>query len=132
MKYWPRRSVVCFLVLLGALRAFSQQSEDWLPTTARDLQIKDVPGDPGASAVLLYYADFRDDVHQSEFIYERIKVLNEKGKQLADFEIEVPPHYSVSDLQARTVHPDGSIAEFAGKPFEKVVVKYHGEKLIAK
>ena len=132
MRFCRHWCLVCCLVVLWVVSSSAQQSEDWLSITARDWQIKDVPGDPGASAVQLYYADFRDDVHQSEFIYKRIKVLNEKGQQFADFEIDVPPHYSINDLQARTVHPDGSIAEFAGKPFEKVVMKYHGEKLIAK
>lgn len=125
----------CFVFsfcLIALVSGFGQHSEDWLPITAQDLQIKDVPGDPGAPAIQLYYADFRDDVHQSEFIYKRIKVLTEKGKQYADVEIELPPHYSFSDLQARTIHPDKRIIEFRGKPFEKTVVKYLGEKLIAK
>src|SRR5215471_16069552 len=116
MRFCRHWCLVCCLVVLWVVSSSGQQSGDWLPVTARDLQIKDVPGDPGASAVQLYYADFRDDVRQSEFIYKRIKVLTQKGKEFADFEIEVPPHYSVTDLQARTVHPDGSIAEFAGKP----------------
>lgn len=127
----------CFLLsfcLIAAVSAFGQHShtEDWLPISAQDLQIKDVPNDPGAAAVQLYYADFRDDVHQSEFVYKRIKVLTETGKRYANVEIEVPPHYSIGDLQARTVHPDKSVTEFSGKPFEKTVVKYLGERLIAK
>lgn len=127
-----RPSFLFSFCLITAVSAFGQHSEDWQPISAQDLQIKDVPDDPGAAAVQLYYAHFRDDVHQSEFIYKRIKVLTEKGKQYANVEIEVPPHYSISDLQARTVHPDKSITEFSGKPFEKTVVKYLGEKLIAK
>src|SRR5215510_3249352 len=132
MRFCQSRCLVSSLFLLAAVSACAQRSEDWLPITPQDRQIKDVPGDPGAPAVQLYYADFRDDVRESEFIYTRIKVLNEKGKEYANVEIEVPPHYSLSDLQARTIHPDGSIVEFTGKSFEKLIVRYRGEKLIAR
>lgn len=131
MPDW-RFCLSCCVCLFLVLPAQGQHSEDWLPITAQDLEIKDVPDDPGAAAIQLYYADFRDDVHQSEFIYKRIKVLTENGKEYANVEIEIPPHYSISDLQARTIHPDKSITEFSGKPFEKTVVKYLGEKLIAR
>ncbi len=129
MRWAPH--LICFC-LLAVCAACAQRSEEWLPVTARDLQMKDVPGDPGAPAVQLYYADFRDDVHGSEFIYKRIKVLTEKGKEHANVEIEIPPHDSIGDLQARTIHPDKSIVEFREKPFERTVVKYRGEKLTAK
>lgn len=125
------RYLVFFLCLISLELAHGQRSEDWLPVTAQDLKFKSVPGDPDAAAVQLYYADFRDDVHQSEFIYRRIKVLMEQGRRYANVEIEVPSHYSIADLQARTIHPDKTIAEFNGKPFEKILARYRGEKLVA-
>lgn len=121
---------VCFC-LATVLPAAGQHSEDWLPITQQDLQFKNVPGDPGASAVQLYYADYRDDEHQSEFIYRRIKILSGPGIKYANVEIEAPSHYSIAGLQARTIHPDKSIAEFKGPPLQKVVVRYRGEKLMA-
>jgi hypothetical protein len=123
---------ICTIGLASVRAASAQRSEDWLPITAQDLQLKDVPGDPGACAVQLYYADFRDDMRQSEFIYRRIKVLNESGERYANIEIEVPPHYTIAGLQARTIHPDKTIVEFNGKPFDKTVMKYRGEKRVAK
>ncbi len=48
---------LCFLVSLGALA----QKEDWLPVTPQDLQYKEVPGNKGASAVRLYYAQYIND-----------------------------------------------------------------------
>lgn len=132
MRSLLRLCVVFCWCLMVALPARGQQSEEWLPITPHDLQINDVPGDPGASAVQLYYADFRDDVRESEFIYKRIKVLTAKGKDYANVEIEVPQHYSIGDLQARTIHPDGTILEFRGKPFDKLVVRYRGEQILAK
>lgn len=108
------------------------QKEDWLPITQQDLGIKQVPGSPGADAVQLYYADFINDQEQTEFFYRRVKVLNEKGNRHADVEIVIPPECSISSLKARTVHPDGKIIEFTGKPFQKTIIKGRGIKILAK
>lgn len=129
LRTWCLAFIVCLSVKVCA---HGQQSEEWLPVTPQDLQMKDVPGDPGAEAVQLYYADFRDDVRESEFIYKRIKVLKEKGKEYANVEIEIPQHESIGDLQARTIHPDGAIVDYKGKPYEKIVVRYRGEQIVAK
>ena len=108
------------------------QKEDWQPITQHDLEMKQVPGNPGADAVQLYYADFINDQEDTEFLYVRIKVLNEKGKRHADVELVVPPEGSISGLKARTIQPDGKITEFTGKPFQKLVIKGRGLKVVAK
>lgn len=108
------------------------QKEDWLPVSAQDLQVKEVPGDTGASAIQLYYADYIDDTEQSEFYYHRIKILNDKGNKNADIEIPVPFLASIGSLKARTIHPDGQIIEFNGKPFQKTLIKGRGLKIVAK
>jgi len=59
--------------LLSSLLAFGQK-EDFLPITPQDLQMKDVPGAPGAAAIQLYFADYIDDSEQTEFFYQRIKI----------------------------------------------------------
>ena len=119
-----------FLVLTAVGHA---QSEGWLPVTPQDLTIKEVPGDPGASAIQLYYADYIDDKLHSEFFYSRIKILNDKGKAYADVEIPVfIPDSSISDLKALTIHPDGKIIDFSGKAFEKTIIKGKGVKYLAK
>ena len=128
-------SIRLFLLaaLLAVLIAPAQaQKEDWQPITQHDLEIKQVPGNPGADAVQLYYADFINDQEQTEFFYVRIKVLNEKGKSHADVELVVPPEGSISGLKARTIQPDGRITEFTGKPFQKTVIKARGVKVLAK
>jgi len=99
------------------------QNQDWLEITAQDREIKEVPGDPGASAIQLYYADYHDGNSGTQFFYHRIKILNDAGKQYANVEIQVEPLYRFIDLKARTIHPDGSIVEFTGKPFEKMLIK---------
>jgi len=131
--------VLCFLVSLGSFA----QKEDWLPVTHQDLQYQEVPGNKGASAVRLYYAQYINDNTSSVFVYERIKILNEKalnpderGKTYAD--VEIPLNVvedivqTITDLKARTIKPDGSIVEFNGKPFEKTVFKGRGVKLAVK
>jgi hypothetical protein len=83
-------------------------TEDWLPVTPQDLAFKDVPGTPGAPAVMLYYRHDIDDNTQSEFVYSRIKVLNAKGQSYADVEVPVVNVLvEMTDLKARTIRPDG-------------------------
>ena len=129
------RYLIWVACLFLASSSFGQK-EDWLPVTPQDQQIKEVPGDPGADAIQLYYADYINDNDHSEFYYHRIKVLTEKAKQSggpADVEILLPLSMSkMTDFKARTIRPDGQIVEFAGKPFEKTVVKGRGFKFLAK
>ncbi|HEY7405696.1 MAG TPA: DUF3857 domain-containing protein [Candidatus Angelobacter sp.] len=128
------RAVRClaFVVCLFFNLALSAQKEDWLPITQADLAIKQVPGSPGADAIQLYYANYINDTEQSEFFYHRILILSEKGNRHADVEIVVPVEGSVFALKARTIHPDGKIIDFTGKPFQKTIVKSRGVKVMAK
>jgi hypothetical protein len=120
--------VLCLLFSLASLA----QKEDWLPITPDELQLKQVPNDPGAPAIQLYYANYIDDGSGYEFIYHRIKVLAESGKKYADVEITGAINSDIGNLKARTIHPDGSIVEFTGKPFDKTVFKGRGFKMNAK
>lgn len=127
------RCCIFFSFCLAVASMAYAQGEGWLPVTQEDLQTKEVPGDPGASAIQLYYADYIDDTLHSEFLYSRIKVLNEKGNKYADVEIPVPVSgSSVTGLKARTIHPDGKIIDFSGKAFEKTIIKGKGVKYVAK
>ena len=126
------RYLVAILCLFCSL-ALSAQKEDWLPVSPEDLQLKQVPDDPGAPAIQLYYANYIDDSSGYEFIYHRIKILAESGKKYADVEISgaINSDFDIDNLKARTIHPDGSIVEFTGKPFNKTVFKGRGIKLKA-
>ncbi len=125
------RYCVFFLCLAAATLSLAQ-TQEWLPITPEDLQIKEVPGDPGAFGIQLYYADRIDDETHSEFVYERIKILSEKGEKYADIQIPLIPEASITSLKARTIHSDGSIVDFTGKPFEKTIFKGRGIKFLAK
>jgi Domain of Unknown Function with PDB structure (DUF3857) len=122
----------CLGFVLPAVAQKVSQKHDWLPITQEDLAVKEVPGDAGAPAIQLYYANFIDDTQQNEFVYQRIKILNEKGKKWADVEIPTANFLYIRDLKARTIRPDGSIVEFTGKPFEKTILKGRGIKFLVK
>lgn len=126
-----RLFIVCALLAVSVVPACAQK-EDWLPVTKQDLDIREVPNSPGADAIQLYYADFINDEQQTEFFYHRIKILNERGNRHADVEISIPQDGSISGLKARTIHPDGKIIEFTGKPFQKTLIKGRGIKVLAK
>jgi hypothetical protein len=128
---WSSRALAVIFILVS-IPCSAQKSEEWLPVTSQDLKIKAVPGDPGAAAIQLYYADYRDDIRKDQFIYHRIKILREEGKIYGDVEIPVPPDYSALSIQARTIHPNGSITEFKGKPFEKLISRDRETKFTAK
>ena len=126
------RQFFLFILVSVFVLPANAQKEDWLPVTPEDLQVKEVPGDPGASAIQLYYANYIDDSAGYEFEYHRIKILTESGKKYADVEITAGVNLDVGNLKARTIHPDGSIVEFTGKPFDKTIFKGRGIKWNAK
>ena len=62
----------------------------------------------------------RDDRNHREYNYIRLKVLTEEGRKYADIEIPfVKLQQEVREIKARTIQPDGSIADFNGKIFRK-------------
>jgi len=127
------RVLVFVMVLSVASLASAQKLEDWLPVTPQDWQIKDAPGNPGAAAIQLYYSYYKDDNAKFFSVYRRIKILREPARrQYGDVQIEIEPENSLKQLAARTIHPDGSITEFTGKPFDKTIIKGLGIKYTAK
>jgi Domain of Unknown Function with PDB structure (DUF3857)/Transglutaminase-like superfamily len=115
--------------------ALSGQKEAWLPINPQDLAVREVPGNPGAPAIQLYYSQYINDNdvnNEGEYIYRRIKILNDKGIKYADVEIRLPGDFTLVDLKARTIHPDGKIIDFTGKAFDKVIAKGKGFKYLAK
>jgi uncharacterized protein DUF3857/transglutaminase superfamily protein len=108
----------------------------WPPVSPDELKMTEEPLAPGASAIILYRQVDRDDsgntAHEDDFV--RIKILKEEGRKYADIEI---PFYresgnNVVHVGGRTVRPDGSVANFEGKPFDKSIVKARGLKYMAK
>jgi hypothetical protein len=121
-------------VLLAALQPslFAQSAEPWLPGTPQELAMSVSKENPGASAIRLYYSYFKDDNSRFVSEYQRIKILTQAGLDYANTEITLDAGDSIKELKARTIHPDGSIVEFTGKPLEKTVLKGHGVKYVVK
>lgn len=109
------------------------RAEDWLPLSPEELKMSSTPKAPAAAAIYLYRQIDRDDNGPSEAVYERIKIFTEEGRNLANIEI---PFYkgteNVRGIQARTIHPDGTVINFTGTIYDKSVVERTGVKLMAK
>jgi Domain of Unknown Function with PDB structure (DUF3857)/Transglutaminase-like superfamily len=119
------------------LSAVSCRAQQWTPPTAEELSMTSQPEVPGASAVYLFREETTDDKLHMFSIYTRLKVLTERGKELSNVELSFARstdgnRFSVDDIQGRTIHPDGTIIPFTGKPYEKLIEKTQGVKIMAK
>lgn len=95
--------------------------------------MKDSPGDPGAAAVILDRQEDLDGGVNTETVYLRIKVLTDEGKKYADVEVPYIKEYEhIEDLRARVVQPDGSVTDFDGKTFDKVLARHKDYQRFAK
>lgn len=139
-----RFGLVALLAVSGvsALRA-----DTFTKPTKEELEMKSVPGFPNAQAMVLFSEEITtDDLHVTQF-YKRIKILNEAGKELANVEL---PFYNMrgyvdlgkdqfghdmagegddqkmGDIVGRTIHADGTIIPFTGKPYLKTIQKTGG------
>lgn len=124
-----RLSLLALMACLVLPLVCSAQQNSWVPLTEQEKAIKEVPGNPGANAIELYYYELIDDnsySNNAEWDYVRIKILTEKGKDHADVSIPLDDGFHVRDLKARTIHPDGTMVDFQGKVFEKTVIKGKG------
>lgn len=107
------RSILFLLVLASPVfsRAQFQQPTD------EELKMTSDPKAPGAAAVYLDIEETTNDPLHLETYYARVKVLSEKGKEQATVEI---PYWrdedKVTDIQARTIHSDGTVIPLTGKP----------------
>jgi hypothetical protein len=81
---------------------------------------------PGAGAVYLYREDVTDQGARSRTFYVRIKVLTEKGKELATVQMPYDPVSDKVDIQGRTIHADGTIVPLVDKPADLVDFKTKG------
>ena len=131
----PLLPFVCLLAFLF-LTPLIAIADDHPLITPDDLKMTSEPKAPGAPAIILYRQVDRDDNphtgHEVNFV--RIKILKEEGRKEAD--IEIPYQKGSFDkiigVSGRTIHPDGSVSEFKGKPFDKQIVKARGFKSMAK
>jgi hypothetical protein len=120
------------ILILGATRA---KAIGFQPVSPDELKMTSEPQAPGAPAIILFRQVDRDDnVHTPHVdYYFRIKILTEEGRSHADVEIPFfKERENIVNIRARTIRPDGSIADFGGKVFEKELVKGRGLRYLAK
>jgi hypothetical protein len=121
------------LALLLSIGSMPAHADDWLPISPQDLSMTSEPKAPAAAAIYLYRQVDRDDNGPSEVDYRRIKILTDEGREYANIEIQYDGESeSIRGIQARTIHPDGSIVSFDGQTFDKPIVTGSGVKLMAK
>jgi hypothetical protein len=125
-----------FLLSLAVVCLASSYSvfafDDWQPINPEELKMTADAAHQG-DAIILYHEETADDMSRHRWVYKRLKVLTEKGKDRASVEIPYDAKYvGISDIRARTIAPDGTITPFAGKAFNSTIVKAHGVKYLAK
>ncbi len=125
--------IVALAALFSVSIARPAHAEDWQPVSPEDLRMKAEPKAPTAAAIYLYRQVDRDDQLSSESVYARVKVLTDEGRKFANVEIPyIQDSEGIHALQARVIHPDGSIVEFDGTVYEKPLVKARGVKMMSK
>jgi Domain of Unknown Function with PDB structure (DUF3857)/Transglutaminase-like superfamily len=106
----------------------------WTQPTPDELKMTSDPKAPDAAAVFLNREEIVDDKTHFHRLYARIKILTEKGKEEYS-DIEIPYEAGVSDIRAvegRTIHADGTIVPFTGKPYSKELAKAGDVKIMEK
>lgn len=147
-REWMKRMQMSGKVLTAMVLAATMASgaKAWCADTFRtptpeELAMKSLPGYPGVSAVVLNREEITtDDLHAVQH-YERIKILTDEGKKYANVELRyvrtsgtdnsgefAGNEMSEGDIQGRTIHPDGTIIPFTGKPYVKTIEKSKDSK----
>jgi len=128
------RRFVCAVLTLWSFSAFAWGKEQiFHDATPEELAMKSVEMAPGAQAVILQWDHRQDDYANWESEYVRIKIFDRGAAKYGDVELPYLPHYTwIKDVQARTIHADGTVVPFNGKTYEKLIVKASGVKVMAK
>ena len=117
------RSLLLFLAAtLCSATAFAQFGQ-FQPPTPDELKMTADPKAPGAAAVYLNISETADDNLHVRIRYARIKVLTEKGKELATVEVPYGGGNKVSAIRGRTIHPDGTVIPLEVKPEDLLTAK---------
>jgi hypothetical protein len=119
--------LVLALILAALFPAFL--SAQFPKPTPEELQMTSDPKAPGAAAVYLYREETTDDQASLHSFYERIKVLNAKGLDLAT--VKIPYEYGkfqIAAIQGRTIHADGTVIPLKAKPSDLLDFKNAGHQ----
>ena len=123
----------CLLPLVPFFLCLMSFAVDWPPISPEDLSMTGIKEQPGAPAVCLQREEIDDDMNNVHSVYQRIKILADAGREYANVEIPYSHRgFSIAGISGRTVHADGSVVTFEGKPFDKTVEKNGGIRINVK
>jgi len=128
------RAKLPFLVLAVAFLCSSPRlfADDWQPINPEELKMTADPAHP-ADAIMLYHEEIADDMTRHRYIYKRVKILTEKGKDRANVQIFYDgTTVGISEIKARTISPDGTITPFTDKALNSTYVKGHNTRYLVK
>ena len=121
--------------LMVPISVVCRASIGFQPVSTEELKMTREPQAPEANAIILYRQVDRDDNGSisKEENYVRIKVLKEDGRKYANIQIAYDTDSAtISNLQARSIKPDGTVVDFKGESFTSVIAKAKGYKYMAK
>ena len=124
--------VSCAFVCL-AVAVSTQLKAQFRQPTEEELKMTSDPKAPGAAAVYLNVEESENDPLHFGSYYARIKVLTEKGKELAT--VVLPAMRSgdkIGNLKGRTIHSDGTVIPMTGKPEDVMVSGPDGQQVARK
>ncbi|HSY37028.1 MAG TPA: transglutaminase domain-containing protein [Acidobacteriaceae bacterium] len=117
-----------------AVSATACAQSNFMRPTPEELSMTSLPGYPGAAAVVLNREETTKDDLNTVFHYERIKILTKDGEKYANVTLpfisvaqnsysETGDDKTLGEITGRTIHADGTIIPFTGKPYLKVLEK---------
>jgi Transglutaminase-like superfamily/Domain of Unknown Function with PDB structure (DUF3857) len=134
------RWMVSVLAMVGMVGAAAHAADTFVKPTPEELAMTSLPGYPGAAAVVLYREEITDDDLHVVQHYDRIKILTKDGEKYANVALpfistsnEYDPYNRGDDktldqIVGRTIHADGTVIPFTGKPYLKVIDKTENMK----
>jgi Domain of Unknown Function with PDB structure (DUF3857)/Transglutaminase-like superfamily len=118
------RLLTCAVLCLGVTAIPTFLWGQFQPSTPEELKMTSDPKAPGADAVYLNIEETADDMLHFHSQYARIKVLTEKGKEMATISVPYPKgKFTVDSIRGRTIHADGTIISLSVKPTDLVEAK---------
>jgi hypothetical protein len=115
-RIWRGRLVKCVFLISGIVLPAMLEAQ-FTPPADDELKMTAEPKAPGADAIYLYREETDGGSANYRTVYERIKVLKEKGKELATIRIPYEPgSNTIAEFEGRTIHADGVVVPLTEKP----------------
>ena len=124
MRKYSRSSLPFLCLLVFSIPSLHAQFQN---PTSDELKMTSDPKAPGAAAVYLSMDEVDNDPLHFQMTHVRIKVLQEKGKELATIHLPYLGHaYKITDIKGRTIHSDGKIFPLVTKAEDLLLTSDNG------